>query len=70
MEDEKETEKVDEYEKDTQVEESGRFIRLSSCRLTSDIQKFKEQSLVHGRRIYCLTVPSVRAQGQRAKKSL
>lgn len=71
MEDEKEMERVDKYKKDKQEEEKrGCFIHLSSYWLSSDIQKFKEQPAVHWQNLYCLTVPSVKSQGQGAEKSL
>lgn len=58
MEDKKETEKVDEYEKDKQAEDKATsFIHLFCYKLCSDIQK--KQFAVQGQRISYLTVPSV-----------
>lgn len=47
MEDEKETEKTDDYENDKQAEERGISLIYPSTD-ASEIQKFKEQFVVHG----------------------
>lgn len=62
MEDEKETEKVDEHETDKQEEERGTSFIYPAA---DSLKTFRslEQFVVHRQRIYCLTVPSVKCQG-------